>query len=86
MALQFRGAGDEIDRAARRIAAKERALRTTNHFNLVEIVKLLAVAGAEGLIDFVDINADRRCGVRVEFGADTDTAQREVRLRFAKGR
>src|SRR3546814_18346076 len=83
LAVEFGAARDEVDRAAGRVAAVERPLRAAHNLDLVQIVELLAVARTAGLIDFVDIDADRRCRIGVEIGADADAAHREVRLLLA---
>ena len=79
-------AGDEVDRAARRIAAVKRALRPAQDFDALEIIKLLAVARAEALIDFVDIDPDRRCRRSRKLVGDRDAAEREIGLRIRIGR
>ena len=74
---------EDADRAAGGVAAEQGTLRPAHHFDPVKIVKLQTVRVAEGLADFVDVDADRRGGVRRELVRHADAAQREVGRGFA---
>src|SRR6185369_972686 len=68
------------DRAARAIAAKQRALRAFQHFDALHVVE--QQQGPSGLagVDAICVDADRRIGADAEV-ADADAAQRIARLR-----
>src|SRR3546814_8739760 len=58
-----------------------RSLRSLDDLDTLQIEKLLAMSRPESLIILVDIDADRRvCGC-IEFVADADAAQCDIRGR-----
>ncbi len=54
--------GDIFDRAADRVAAVKRALRTAQYFDLADIVNIEDRGLRAGIVNVVDVNADARLG------------------------
>ena len=77
--LAARLAGNEIDRAARGVAAIERALRAFQHLDALGVEELEELAGRRSEIDVVDIDADGAGDVGVEV-VDADAADEDVRV------
>ena len=71
--------GDEVDRAARRVAAIERALRPFQHLDAFEVEKLEGLRAGRTDIDLVDIDTVRSSIVRIGVG-EPDAADIDERL------
>ena len=56
--VEGRLVGRDVDRARRGVLAIERALRTAQHFHLVDVEKVEGRGGDAAVIDIVDIDAD----------------------------
>ncbi len=72
--LAVRLAGEQLQRAADRVASGERALRAAQNLDAVEVEEVDQVAGDRRVVDVVDIDADagldRRIEVRLADAAD----------------
>ena len=77
--------GDDVDRAAGGVAAVERALRSLDHFDALEVVEEARGRARAADIDAVEIERDRRVRQRVAVEI-ADAAQIEQRVRARRGR
>ncbi len=78
---------DESNRAAHRARAVQRALRTAQHLDTLQIEQLrlhraVVQAVADGHRDFVDVDADRRRSRRRTDAADLDVIEPRTRTRL----
>ena len=78
-----RGVGDDADRAARRVAAVERALWAAQHLDTGDVVQQPLGHHAVGIGDFVHIDADGR-GVVGGVVGEADAADAELGLAAAQ--
>ncbi len=80
--------GQNVDRAARRVAPKQRALRTTQHFETLEIVQIGQALRRPCDINAVDIGRDRRIvgDQRLEIALAADRHECEAGRRGRAGR
>ena len=77
LAARFRLAGDEVDRAARGVAAIEGVLRAAQHFHPFQIVGLQDVHHGRVQRHFVRVQADAALYVEADAGG-ADAAQEDV--------
>jgi len=71
--------GVDRHRAGRAVAAEQRALRTLQHFDALDVVERGQRRAGAGGVDAVDVHADRRVGADAEV-AGRDAAQFVARL------
>src|SRR3546814_373070 len=88
--VQLRLGGDEVDDAASRVAAIERALRSAQHLQPLHVEEFLLEEAVGDETDIVEADRDARIGrSRNRFGADAadrDVIARKIRFTESKVR
>src|SRR3546814_9711686 len=81
--ISRRPLGNDVDRTGERVAAIERALRPSQHFDALDSAQRTEAARRTACINVIDEHADRAFRARIE-GPRADTANIELRARGAE--